>query len=79
MTGAFGELIDADLKSFEWKETYTTYFSKSGQHGLKEAVNDPKGQRDHQRAIEPLRLERDVHCRETQIVIAVSAQFEFAW
>ncbi len=35
VTGAFGELIDADLKSFEWKETYTSYFRKGGQHALK--------------------------------------------
>jgi len=35
VTGAFGELIDADLKSFEWKETYTSYFHKGGRHALK--------------------------------------------
>ena len=35
VTGAFGELIDADLMSFEWKETYTSYFRKRGQHALK--------------------------------------------
>src|SRR4029453_2167850 len=29
------ELIDADLKSFEWKETYTSYFHKGGRHALK--------------------------------------------
>ena len=35
VTGAFGELIDADLKSLEWKETFTSYFRGRGQHGLK--------------------------------------------
>jgi outer membrane receptor for ferrienterochelin and colicin len=35
VTGSFGELIDADLKSVEWKETYTSYFRGGGQHALK--------------------------------------------
>jgi outer membrane receptor for ferrienterochelin and colicin len=35
VTGSFGELIDADLMSFEWKETYTSYFRRGGQHALK--------------------------------------------
>ena len=35
VTGAFGELIDADLQSFEWKETYSSYIKKGGQHALK--------------------------------------------
>jgi hypothetical protein len=46
VTGAFGELIDADISSFEWKETYTSYFRRGGQHALKigfdwERFNEP--------------------------------------
>jgi outer membrane receptor for ferrienterochelin and colicin len=35
VTGTFGELIDAKLDSYEWKETYAMYFNRAGRHALK--------------------------------------------